>query len=184
MGRRSKLTDRQWQQIGERLLKGDKARAIAREFGVAESTIRERFSDEHRKVKDVANQLVTAETALKALPISAQISALNLAEELKAISTHLAGAAKYGAATAHRLSGIAHAKVQLIDDAAPLNEESLESLKGVAVLTNMANAASTIPMNLLAANKDAVKALNDAARPSPERVIVTVEDASMPAPDA
>jgi hypothetical protein len=171
MGRRSKL-------------KGDKARAIAREFGIAESTIRERFSDEHRKVKDVANQLVTAESALKALPISAQISALNLAEELKAISSHLAGAAKYGAATAHRLSGIAHAKVQLIDDAAPLDEESMESLKGVAVLTRMANDASVIPMSLLSANREAVKALQDAERPTPQRVMVTVEDASIPAPDA
>lgn len=73
---------------------------------------------------------------------------------------HLAGAAKFGSATAHRLSGIAHGKVAEIDDAAPLDEKSLESLKGVAVLTKMANDASQIGVNLLAANKEMIRDLN------------------------
>ena len=94
------------------------------------------------------------------MPISSQIDALTLVDELKAISTHLAGAAKYGSATAHRLAGIAHSKVQEIDDAAPLDESSLETLKGIAVLTRMANDASTIGVNLLNANKDTIKVIN------------------------
>lgn len=73
---------------------------------------------------------------------------------------HLAGAGKFGAATAHRLSGIAHGKVSQIDDASPLNEESLESLKGIAVLTKMANDSSQIGINLLAANKEFIKDQN------------------------
>lgn len=73
---------------------------------------------------------------------------------------HLAGAAKYGASTAHRLSGIANAKVMEIDDAAPLTDASLLSLKGVAVLTKVANEASQIGVNLLAANKDMIKEAN------------------------
>lgn len=160
MGRKSKLSDKQWEAVGKRLLAGETGRALAKEFGVSEAAIRARFSAQVAEIKTVANQIVATEAALKALPISAQIAAHNLADDLRAISTHLAGAGKFGAATAHRLSGIANAKVQEIDDAAPLSAESLESLKGVAVLTKLANDASSIAVNLLAANKDTVKDIN------------------------
>lgn len=167
MGRKSKLTDRQWEQIGKRLLAGETGRSLAKEFGVSEAAIRARFSAQNAEIKTVANQIVAAETALKALPISAQIAVHNLADDLRAMSTHLAGAGKYGAATAHRLSGIAHAKVQEIDDASPLDAEGIESLKGVAVLTKMANEASTIAVNLLAANKEMVKDMNSGKAQEP-----------------
>lgn len=62
--------------------------------------------------------------------------------------------------TAHRLSGIAHSKIDQIDDATPLDESSLESLKGIAALTRMANASSEIGLNLLRANKEAIDNLN------------------------
>lgn len=158
MGRKSSLTDAQWAEVGKRLLAGkESARSIAKEFGTSEASIRRKFPAQRKDVKDVANQLVAADAALKALPISSQIDAITLASELSAVSMHLAGAAKYGAATAHRLSGIANAKVLEIDDAAPLDEESLKSLKGVAVLTKVANEASQIGVNLLAANKDMIR---------------------------
>ena len=160
MGRHSKLSESQWAQIGKRLLEGESGRELAREFGVAESAVRKRFSAQVKQIKDVANQIVATEVALKALPISAQISAQDLAAQLRSISTHLASAANYGAATAHRLSGIAHSKIGEIDDAVPLDEESLESLKGIAVLTRMANSSSEIAINLLRANKETIDDLN------------------------
>ena len=115
----------------------------------------------------LASEKVQAEAVVR--DISAQISALpvsrqqivgTLAQRLSNISTHLASAAEYGAATAHRLSGIAHEQVAKIDDADPLNQESMESLRGIAALTKMANEASEIGVNLLRANKDAVDELN------------------------
>jgi ABC-type transporter Mla subunit MlaD len=160
MGRKSALTEKQWQQIGDRLLKGEAGRVLAREYGVSEATIRKRFGAQTKQIKTVANQLVAAETAFSALPISAQISARTLADELKEISMHLAGAARYGAATAHRLSGIAHAKVEEIDDAAPLDEKSLTTLKGISVLTQLANNAAEIPIGLLKANKEQIDQMN------------------------
>jgi ABC-type transporter Mla subunit MlaD len=160
MGRKSKLTEKQWADIGKRLLDGESARGLATEYGVAESAIRKRFGAQTKKIKDVANQLVAAETAFSALPISAQISARTLADRLKSISEHLAGAAEFGAATAHRLSGIANAQVAKIDDGDPLNAESVESLKGIAALTKLANESSTIAVNLLAANKETIKEMN------------------------
>ena len=184
MGRNSKLSDQQWEQLHKRLLAGEKAADLAREYKVSKAVISSRFSKRTKTVKEVANQIVSAETALRSLPVSEQLKALTLADELRAISMHLASAGKFGAATAHRLSGIAHAKVQEIDDAAPLDEESRTSLRDVAVLTKLANEASTIPLNLLSANKEAVKEINRSQRPRPERVAVEVIDAGIEDADA
>jgi hypothetical protein len=164
MGRKSKLSIEQWAEVERRILEGEAVRALAREFGVSEAAIRERIA-KYAKVENVqavARKIVDAELSLAALPIAAQITAQNLAARLRAISDNLAGAAHYGAATAHRLAGMANAKVNEIDDAAPLTGESIEALRGVATLTKMANESATIGLNLIAANKDKVKQLNEA----------------------
>ncbi len=160
MGRHSNLTEKQWAEIEQRLAKGEKGSSLAREFKTSPAAISRRFSKSNATVKSVANQVVAAEAALNALPIAQKVAALSLIDELKAISLHMAGAAKFGAATAHRLSGIAHAKVQEIDDAAPLDDDSFKALKGVAVLTKMANEAAVIPTALLSANKDMIREAN------------------------
>lgn len=160
MGRPSKLTDAQWEKIGKRLLLGESVSALAREFGVSKATVSERFSERVRNVKDVANQLVATDRAMGLLNVSEQIAARSLADDLKAISEQLAGAARYGASTAHRLAGIANGKASLIDDAAPLSEASMAQLKGIDVLTRMANNAAEIPLGLLKANKEKVDEMN------------------------
>lgn len=160
MGRPSKLTDAQWETIGKRLLAGDSAADLSREFGVSKAAISTRFSKRNETIKSVANQIVETERALSFLNVSEQIAARSLADDLKAISEHLAGAARYGSATAHRLAGIAHGKAAEIDDSQPLTEQSIESLKGIAVLTKMANASSEIGINLLRANKEAIDDIN------------------------
>lgn len=165
MGRPSKLTEAQWRQVQTRLLAGERAADLAREFGVSKTAISVRFSGRSETVRSVANQLVSAEVSLRALPVPEQVAALNLAEELRTISTHLAGAARYGAATAHRLAGIAHGKAAEIDDAAPLTDESLAAMKGIAALTRVANEAAATGLNLLSANKDAVKRAETAEVP-------------------
>lgn len=179
MARYSKLTDSQWEDIEKRLLSGEKPASLAKEYGINRSAITRKFSQQLRNVKDVANQLVSAEVALRALPVAQQLTALSLADDLRAISTHLAGAAKHGAMTAHRLSGIANFKAQEIDDAAPLGDESMEALKGIAALSKVANLSAEIGLNLLRANKETVDGLNrDADRPEPKQIVFTVADAS------
>ncbi|MFM0044111.1 helix-turn-helix domain-containing protein [Paraburkholderia sediminicola] len=160
MGRPSKLTDAQWETIGKRLLANESAASLAREYGVSKAVISARFSKRTETIKTVAKQIVDVERSLSFLNVSEQLAARSLADDLKAISNHLTGAARFGAATAHRLSGIAHAKVEEIDDAAPLDTQSIETLKGVAVLTRMANSSSEIAINLLRANKETVDDLN------------------------
>lgn len=169
MARPSKLTDAEWEKIGKRLLAGESASSLAREFGVSKAAVSGRFSERVKNIKDAANQIVAAESALSKLNVSEQIAARSLADDLKAISEHLAGAARYGAMTAHRLSGIAQGKVLNIDDAQPLDDKSRKELSDIAALTKMANEASDIGINLLKANKDTIDELNKkgAERASP-----------------
>lgn len=175
MGRKSALTPEQWAEIDRRiLLEGESVFKLAKEFGVNESSIRRKVkpnkaekaeqAHSHPEIRAMAERKVAADSEVEKvarqiaqLPVATQRVVTDLAARLSNISGHLAGAAEFGAATAHRLAGIAHAKVQEIDDAAPLNDESVAALKGVAVLTKMANEASTIGVNLLAANKDRVR---------------------------
>ncbi len=155
MGRKSKLTAEQWLIVERRMVEGESIRALAREYGVAESSIRQRKTTQVAEIRNAATALVAAERTIASLPISAQISAHTLAARLRAISDSLAGAAQMGAATAHRLSAIANSQVAKVDDADP--SKSMDMLRDVAVLTKMANEASTIGLNLLSANKEIVK---------------------------
>lgn len=160
MARPSKLTDAQWEKIGKRLLAGESASSLAREFGISKAAVSGRFSERVKNVKEAANQIVAAESALSKLNVSEQLAARSLADDLKAISEHLAGAARFGAATAHRLSGIANARSEMIPDAGDLSDEAKSALTAVSVLTKMANEASEIGVNLLKANKDTIEELN------------------------
>lgn len=167
MARPSKLTDAQWDKIGQRLLKGEKAADLAREYGVSKTRISVRFSDRIETVKEVAKQIVVTERRVAALPMADQIAARTLADELKAISLHMASAAKYGAATAHRLKAISNSQVDKIDDADPLNADGIETLKKIAALERTANEAAELPMGLLKANQATIDAMN---RPEQEDV--------------
>lgn len=161
MGRKSKLTPDQWAEVDRRILEGESVRALAREFGISEASIRSRTAKigKQENVQQVAAKLVDASQSLAALPISAQISAQNLAAKLIDISRNLASAAQHGAATAHRLNALANGEVAKVDDANPM--ASLENLRNVGVLTKLANDSASIAINLLAANKETVAKLNN-----------------------
>jgi len=158
MGRTSKLTDRQWEEIRKRLLMGEKTRQLAREYGVSASRISERFSERIEEIRTVAARVVKAEDALKmiqtevaAMPISERIATLTMADDMRTISTHLSGAARYGAATAHRLMGIANGQVDKVDDANPM--ESQEVLQAISALTKISNESSKTGIDLINASK-------------------------------
>jgi hypothetical protein len=154
MGRPSKLSSEQWGQITGRLAAGEKAADLAREFGISKTAISNRVSKRAETVKAVANQLVSAESNLRALPVSEQLLSLNLADKLRSISSHAAGAAENGMMVAHRLTGISRMLVERIDDADPAG--SMDDLKAVAAMGRIANDAAHIGLNLLAANKGKV----------------------------
>lgn len=184
MGRPSNLSDAKWEELKARLAKGEKAADLAREYKVSKSSISQRVSKRIETVKTVANQIVAADVALKALPVAEQVLVHSLVDDLKAISTHLASAGKFGAATAHRLAALAHDQVQKVDDADPGGEESEKALKNVGRLTRLSNEAGTLPINLLAANKDMVKQAQQSDPVMPVKITIQVEDASIPEPEA
>lgn len=155
MARPSKLTPDQWAQVDRRLMDGESASTLAREFGINPSQITRRVSQVTQNVRNVAKSLASAQNALAELPVAQQYAAVSLAEKLRAISHSLASAAELGAKTAHRLHSLANSEVNKVDDADPL--ASIESLKGVGILTKLANDSSQIAVNLLSANKEALK---------------------------
>lgn len=161
MGRKSKLTDDQWAEIGRRLAEGESARSLAKAHGISDTSLRGHFEKLSGlpTVQKVAHMLVETDAALKSLPQSAQISAHNLAAKLRSISESLASAAELGARTSHRLQALANTEVGKVDDANPLG--SVEALKGVSALTRLANDSASIALNLLAANKETVKRINE-----------------------
>ena len=159
MARPSKLSPEQWREIERRLAAGERAADLSREYGISQTRISERVSKVSEKVKETAHKLAEAQTALAELPVAQQYAAVSLAEKLRAISVSLANAAELGARTAHRLHALANSEVEKVDDADPLL--SMEALKGVSVLTKLANDSSQIAVNLLAANRDTVKKVNE-----------------------
>lgn len=176
MARKSNLTDEQWAQIGKRLLEGEGASVIADDLTaqglrITESTIRSHFERKGQKpasIRQVAEQVFQADTALRALPTEAQVKAMTLVQRMRTISESLALAAENSAKTAVRLTALANQEVQKVDDAQP--HKSIANLKNTVMLTKAANEAASIPLNLLSANRETVKRFNDEPPPLDEEL--------------
>ena len=113
-----------------------------------------------QELRNLAKDHAKTHSAIAALPPARQYQVLSLSEQLRNISGSLACAAELGAKTAHRLHALANAEVGKVDDAAPLAAESLDALKGVSVLTKLANESSQLAVNLLSANRETVREAN------------------------
>jgi ABC-type transporter Mla subunit MlaD len=161
MGRRSKLTPEQWDEIGRRVAAGDSMSALSAEFGVSKSNISGRFSQKTERIRIVANKLVDASKALNGLPESERPLAVRLADDLKSISLNLTRAAKAGSDTAARLAEMANRKVkQALREDGKVDQEVLMD---IASLTVTSNRAASPAMRLVAANQE-----SDATPDTPE----------------
>lgn len=173
MGRPSKLTDKQWETFEKRLLSGEKQADLCREYGVSKQVASARFSGRKEIVKDVANQIVTANRQLMNLDQSGQKAAIDLARSLMTISENMAQAAISGSYTSMRLNQIAANQVDKIDEENPLNSE--EHIRAIAMLTKTGNEASLIGRELLNVQaKKPAKSEDDNAQPT----TLTIVDAS------
>jgi transposase-like protein len=175
MGRPSKISEEQWREVGDRYARGESVSGLAREFGVPEKSIRRKFKTCLTDVRSLAEDLAKTEMQIAELPIISQVRIRSLADELKEISMHLASAARYGAATAHRLAGIANEKTDLLD---PTETIDMERLSEINALTRTANEASNIGINLIKANQEAIKQNTEKEMSSVPRRIVSKEDAA------
>lgn len=161
-GRPSRLGLDAWREIEAQAAAGRPIRAIAKSFGVAESTIRTRGVSAHSaQVREVAQRLASAHSALATLPTSQQFLALRLADEIRDLEVNLARAARYGAATAHELAARAHR-------AAQEGAQDEASVRAVYAMTKAANEAAGIGLALLAAAPVHVQPPSEPGqRPSP-----------------
>lgn len=166
MARPPALSEKEWADVIKRVppLGKESIRSVAKEKGIAEGTIRRRVNTHEKPIAALANQIARVESEFERLPLKTQVKVRTLADELKGISEHLAWAAHNGAMTAHRLSQIANAQAQKLDDSGSL-EENAEALKLVMAMTKGANDSAQIGLNILAANKETVIQINKAAEP-------------------
>lgn len=178
MGRKSKLTPDQWAEALRRVVGGEATRAVARDFGVSESTLREKISAQSAQVKSVAQQMVAADAALRALPVSAQLVAVDLAAALRTISGNLAQTAAINSGLSLRLSGIAAGQAAKISDDDPMGAP--EQLQAVSALTKMSNDAMSLPLALVAANNKSGAVLgsviSEEAAPAPMIIELVAPD--------
>jgi pyruvate/2-oxoglutarate dehydrogenase complex dihydrolipoamide acyltransferase (E2) component len=156
MGRKSKTTPEQDQRLIERHLAGESIRSLAKEAGVSESALRGKISAQAQQIKDVANQIVTTERALQALPFNAQTTARNRAAAMSMIEDNVFAGLVNGSATFHRLTSIANTELQKVNDADMLSEGSMERMKVVAAATKMANDAVAPALAMVNGNKDRI----------------------------
>jgi len=168
MGRKSKLTESQWADIEKRLLEGEASRALAKEFGVSEGLIRKRKGTRVKQIKAVGNQIVTAELAYRALDSGTREGTQRYAAKLLAISDDMLDGAAHAASTFRQLSAIASTEMQKVDVVDP--HLSLDTLKNVSALTSMANEAAKTPINLIAANKEAVRDMAQVDNPAAKTI--------------
>lgn len=149
-GRKTKLRAHVWDAIRKRRLEGASFRELSEEFGISETAIIEQISAETKKIRQAVDKFRQGDVILDQLSFSAQALANNLLNSLRATSMHLAGAAKIGAATAHRTAVLANERVERLDS----NELDHNVLRDVAALTAVSNEAAKIGLNLLNANKE------------------------------
>lgn len=149
MGRPPAINDRQKAEILRRLALGEKPSALRKEYRLSETTFRRNFSADVSKVREVGTALASAELSLASLPLSAQVSARNLADQLKGMQLdYMAGASK-GLKTATILQDLAHRKAGLLDP----ETIQTDDLRLVAALAETANKSASMGTTLLTTNK-------------------------------
>ena len=136
MARTSKLSEKQWLEIERRLNDGESVRSLAREFKISPSAISARFSAQSEQIKKVSNQIVEANQALKALPISAQISVHNRTARLMAIQSATDDAAIAGSITSKRVSEAVQRRVNAQTDEELLDAENMRGVMAAGMVAN------------------------------------------------
>lgn len=148
MARPSKLTERQWVEIGKRLAQGESVRALAREFKIGASRISERFSERTETIKALADQIVKTERAIESLPISEQCSVWSLADDLKAIASNMAAGSKIASENYQILQARQRKALNDLSD-----DPSQEELRIVKDLSDICNLTAKVPVALMTARQ-------------------------------
>lgn len=149
MGRPSKLTDSQWEELERLLASGERTvTELAKRYKVSKGAISKRVSKQAEVSKQLARSLVEVEAKIEVLPVSQQRVIRNLADSLKAIQEHYSAAAEDGAAGAAHLQRLARQKAERLDQNA-----SGDEIRTVAQLSETARSMAGLATTLITANK-------------------------------
>ena len=155
------LNNVQLMEIERRHLAGESLASLAKEYGVSGGVLTKKgIAERCRQVRQLATELAEVEQKVEAMSPGIQLHTRHLANELKAVSVHLASAAKYGSMTANRLTQLANEKSGEIDPVGDV-DSNFAALRTVAAYTDVANKSANIGLNLLAANKKQVEEMNN-----------------------
>ena len=147
MSRPSKLSESQWQEIGRRLVLGESARSLAREYGVSETAIRKRFGSHAKEILTTAKELSSVEQKVKKMEVGSQALVRTVTDYLNSIGTNLALAADRNTRTSARLAALAETQMTKVE------EGDMGALPGVSILTKCSNEAASIGVAFLGTNK-------------------------------
>lgn len=154
MGRPSKLSDKQKDEIRKRLLAGEKAIDLAKEYKIDRAAITRTFSQQIATIKNVANQIVAVDEAFSKMPVAQQIATIQEADHMKAMSNHLLQGGSKAASLFHRFSNLAAIHSDKLDESDLDSEESNTIRKTIAQCLSIANNAALIPMDIMKVSKD------------------------------
>ncbi len=154
MGRKRKLSPEHLQRLLERHLAGESIRKLAAEADMAESSLRALISAQSAQIKVAANHMVSAEQAMSALSVSAQITARSLANKTLRALDILSTGNELMAGSYLRLSMAHNAQAQHIDEADPMKESSAKAMVAMAALGKLATQAAEVPLRFAAAMRD------------------------------
>lgn len=158
MARPSKLTEKQWDEVIRRHLAGESISKLAAEFSIARSAMSEKISDRSNRIKTVANQMVTAERAMKELPVTDRVHVETVRSRLSILEDVYLQTADIAARNSRYMHNLAGEQKQYVDDAQPLaSKSSRGAVDAFIKLTNAGNAAMVIPSTLLKASQERLK---------------------------
>ncbi len=148
-GRPSKLSEREKSEILRRLALGAKPSDLRKEYRLSETTFRRNFSADSSKVREIGTALAHAELALAELPISAQVSARSLADQLKDLGQSLVTTATLNGRTAEIMAGRAAKAAGDLGD-----NPTLEDLRVPGAYIEISNKASSLGSSIIASQKE------------------------------
>ena len=163
MGRPSKLSDREWAEIGRRLANNESQSKLAKEFKVSRASIIARFSDRVSDIRDAGMALAGAELLVERLPVADRVSARAFADQVKGIQNDYAETTALGIKAAKIIQCKVLAQAQALPDI-----PSPEDLKPIMAGSATTNSLSSMATSMLS---------------SKSRVIDDDPDSSMFTPD-
>lgn len=150
MGRKAKLTPQQIKHYQDRHVEGESIRSLAKEAGVSEVTLRGYIGETARKINHVANQIVATDLALKSLPIAAQTQAQDRAARIQRMRANLESGMEMLSGNFMRIAAMTQTELAKVDETDLLSEKTIDRLRSVSRLTQMANTSVEVPMRLTA----------------------------------